>query len=180
MANVEFGNTSADMRLVNDFYGIPAFKNYVTYTDNFYPVRTEVVSLTPRLVVREFNAAGESVVVSASGTPPGGPFSEIAVDAIGIRGTVNGTIFIATDGSTSGTVTGESLTNIADGSLIAKVSGINVSLDLGFHLDSTLLAGGDAIRSGSGDDYLLGYAGNDSISSDGGNDYVEGGRAMTF
>ena len=68
MANVQFGNTSADMRLVNDFYGIPALKNFATYIDNFDPVRQEIVSLIPRIVIREFNAAGESITVSAAGT----------------------------------------------------------------------------------------------------------------
>ena len=176
MANVQFGNTSADMRLVNDFYGIPALNNFATYIDNFDPVRQEIVSLIPRIVIREFNAAGESITVSAAGTLPTGPFSDLAVEAIGTRASVNGAIFLALDGSVSGTATGASVVNVGDGSLIVQISAVSVSIDdISFQVDSIVLAGNDTVTSGSGDDYLLGYAGNDMVSSQGGNDYLEGG-----
>ncbi|MET0217201.1 MAG: calcium-binding protein [Burkholderiales bacterium] len=176
MANVQFGNTAADMRLVNDFYGIPALGNFATYVDNFVPVRQEIVSVIPRIVIREFNAAGESITVSAAGTLPTGPFSDLAVEAIGIRAAVNGAIFLAPDGSVSGTATALSVVNVGDGSLIVQVSGISAPIDdISFEVDSIVLAGNDTVTSGSGNDYLLGYGGDDTVSSQGGNDYLEGG-----
>ena len=168
MATVQFGNTSADMRLVDEFYGIAALRNFVVYLDNFVSEREQIVSQTPtQIVIREFNAANESIVLSATGTIPWGPLSELAIEALGIRETANGTIFIAPDGSPYGTVTAASAVNIADGSLIARASGINLPLDDAyFAVDANVLAGNDTVTSGSGNDYLLGYAGADTLSSD--------------
>ena len=177
MAIAEFGNTSADMRLVNDFYGIPALGNFVTYLENFISVREQVLSQTPtQIVIREFNAANEFITLTATGTVPLGPFNTLAVEAIGIRETVNGSISFTQGGDVFGTATAVSAVNIGDGSLIARLAGINLPIDDAFFpADSAVLAGNDTITSGSGNDYLLGYAGDDTVSSQGGDDFLEGG-----
>jgi hypothetical protein len=177
MAIAEFGNTSADMRLVDDFYGIPALANFVTYLDNFDSVREERSFPAPnQIVIREFNAANEVITLTATGTPPLGPFNTLSAEAIGIRETVNGTISITQDGDVFGTATAASAVNVSDGSLIARVSGINLPIDDAFFpADSVVLAGNDTVTSGSGNDYLLGYAGDDTVSSQAGNDSLEGG-----
>ena len=78
MAIAEFGNTSTDMRLVNDFYGILALGNFVTYLENFISVQEQVVSQTPtQIVIREFNATGPSITLTATGIPPLRPFNTL-------------------------------------------------------------------------------------------------------
>ena len=55
--------------------------------------------------------------------------------------------------------------DIGDGSLIARVTGINSPIDDAFFpADSAVLAGNDTVTSGSGNDYLLGYGGDDTVS----------------
>jgi hypothetical protein len=165
------------MRLPADYYGIPALVNFVTYLDNFISVREQVLSTTPtQIVIREFNAANEFITLSATGTPPLGPFGQFVAEAIGIRGTVNGTIHITPSGDVTGTATALSTVNIGDGSLIASVSGFSWSIDDAFiPTDEAFLAGNDSITSGNGNDYLVGFGGDDTISGQGGNDYFSGG-----
>ena len=180
MANVQFGNVSADMRLVNDVYGIPALRNFVSYISNFEVVREEVVSETAtQLVVRGFNAANESVVASAFGNVAANQFNTFTVEATGIRATVKGDIFVDPPVA-SGVANAASVVHMADGSLVIALSEMTIPIAIPidtsrFPSNAVVFAGNDSITSGSGNDYLLGYAGNDVISAQGGNDFLQGG-----
>jgi len=184
MATLQFGNTSADMRLVNDFYGIPALRDFAVYLLGFESEREEIIKQTPtEIVFRQWNAANEPVTFFAKGSALGSQLfvaNELAVEAKGIRETVKGTIQISLspndDELVTGTVTEASAANIADGSVIASLSGVSLPIeDALFAADDELLAGNDSVTSGSGNDYLLGYGGSDSVFAGAGDDTLDGG-----
>ncbi|MGA8052655.1 MAG: hypothetical protein WCA12_02145, partial [Burkholderiales bacterium] len=180
MALVQFGNTSADMRLVDDFYGIPALRDFVSYLETFNAVGNPVVTTTPaQVTISEVDAQGRQVVFTALGNTTTGQYSQLTVDALGIRETVRGNILLATVGSElsiTGTATEAIATYLADGRLIAGISGVSLPIDGPyFPADDAVLSGNDSISSGAGDDYLLGYAGSDFISAGDGNDFLQGG-----
>jgi Ca2+-binding RTX toxin-like protein len=183
MANIQFGNVSADMR--QDGFGIPALRDAATFLLNFVSVREEIVSRTPtQIVFREWNAANESVTFSATGTPVGNDAfaaTEVTAEARGVRVAVRGTMNVALADDEneliSGTVIEVIATNVADGSLLAAVSGIALSPeDALFSIDDSIFIGNDAITGGNGNDYLLGFAGNDSLAGGAGNDTLDGGN----
>jgi hypothetical protein len=180
MATIQFGNTAADMRLADDFYGIPALRDSSLFLLTFVAVRQEVVSQSPtQLVTRQWNAADQSITFTATGNAVSNELfvaNELAIDALGVLETWRGAIEIrSTGGFFTGTVNEVIVTDIASGSLIAGVSGTTLTpQEVLFIPEERVLAGDDSISSGSGNDYLRGYAGNDSFTGGAGNDTLNG------
>jgi Ca2+-binding RTX toxin-like protein len=179
MATIEFGNVSADMRLTESSYGIPALQNWDIFLEGFVPVRWEVLVNTPTsIVVREYDASGAFTTVTEQGNFTIGQANLFSVEAVGVVLSVSGNFTIDILGNLRGTAT-ELGANVAqDGSLIVRIVGIsfpfNSNLD-DFPSDAILASGQDTITGGSGNDYLLGYGGSDSLSGGLGNDTLDGG-----
>lgn len=182
MARVEFGNLAVDMRLEDDWYGVPSLQRLDPFMDNFIPVRKEVlVATATTFQMRLWDASDHSYTGAFSGNIHYLTVNRITITALGIRLSSGGNFVIDPDaGSLTGWITSFSAYNSTSNTLIAKFSQVHrhMTTDSTPGIDgedATLLAGRDTITSGSGNDYLLGYAGNDGLSGGAGADTIDGG-----
>lgn len=178
MAIVEFGNVSADMRKEEDSYGIAVLQSYDAFLEGFVPASEETLLETDTdLVFRQHDANGAFITISVHGNFNIGQVAWFAVEAAGVIEYVFGNFTVDFFGNLFGTVTEVRANLVQDGSLIARLGGISVSVnDDVFELaDEVLLSGSDTVSGGNGHDYLLGYGGNDSLSGGLGDDTLDGG-----
>ena len=183
MAQIKIGNYATDMRLADNWYGIPWFQQLDTFLNGFTPARTQVVvSTSTTLQVLEWDAQNNMVTVTISGSNiTYGQANRMTVEAMGTRLTLGGSFQIDRyAGTIKGWISAESAHNVASNSLLVSISRLHeyFSTKTGLNVDpadATVLAGRDTITSGSGNDYLLGYGGADLLQGGGGADTLDGG-----
>ena len=179
MATVQFGNVSADMRLTENGYGIAALQGFDAFIGAFIPVHQEIVIQTEStLVVRQYDASGSYITITALGNLPLGYINSFTVEAAGVKTTALGNFTITQAGDVFGTATELQANFAQDNSLIVNFAGLSAQFDNGLlasPTDDIVLSGADTITAGNGNDYLLGYAGDDSVSGGAGHDTLDGG-----
>ena len=177
MATVQFGSVSADMRLVDEGYGIPALQGWISFLESFDPVSVETVSASSDYAaLRMYDVNGTFMTVSIFGDLQLGQISETRIEAAGVIATLAGSFQVSAYGEIFGTAN-EMRADLVDGSSLVRFSDFNAAsynflLDVS---DEDLLSLADGVSSGSGADYLLGYGGNDTLYAGSGNDTLDGG-----
>jgi len=182
MAIVEFGNVSADMRLIDDAYGIPSLQAFDSFLLGFIAVSEEIRRDDDTgLIVREYDAGGSFVTTTILGDLTSGQVSLFSVEAAGVIETLSGNFTLTFDefgyAEISGWASEVRAEVVSGGSLLVRFGELNqyISSSLPDAEDESLLAGDDGVSSGNGNDYLLGYGGNDSLDGGAGNDTMVGG-----
>jgi hypothetical protein len=180
MATLEFGSSGADMRLVDEAYGIPEAQAWTAFVADFWPVGEELLSSSPgAATVRLYDAAGASLFVVMVGDLAAGRLSTVALQAVGVAQVVVGDIQVDVFGNVWGTASELRTERLADGEVLARFAGVSVPVDDLFGVsppsDDQLLAGADLVSGGAGDDWLLGYAGDDTVTGGAGDDALHGG-----
>lgn len=188
MASITFSNSSADMRLENDDFGMAPLRDAHNFLDGYEPVYAYPVSSSSSYVeVRAYDASYQYTTISLwisaqSDTSVSLSKMSLEIDATGYYESLSGSLTISDDGWVSGRITGVSIKNTYSGLTYLTASGLNETIDGSAYgsLDSTStlsssLAGNDVITGGAYADYLMGYGGNDTLKGNGGNDTLHGG-----
>ena len=185
MAIVEFGNVSADMRVVDDAYAISGLQNFDAFLTSFIPVREEVLQDTPTSYSsRLYDAGNQFVTISATGALDLGQVNFVSIEAAGVVEAIQGSFTVDAMGNVSGTAAEVRADFVQGGGLIARFSGLAVPVFISdatppdLPSDDVLFAGPDTLGAGNGNDYLLGYDGDDSLSGGAGNDTLDGGTGI--
>lgn len=187
MAVLTFGGFPADMRRVDEDFGIAALQAATAFLDSFDPVNIVVVSETSTTVVlRAYDAYGNSGKVHLWITGQTGNsimLSRLAVEieSSGFYADYVGNFVISDSGDFWGTVNSATMKNIKSGAVYYTVSGLSeyIASDSLFADPLASLAamasGSDTITGSAGADFLMGFSGNDTINGGAGNDSLMGG-----